>query len=332
MKKQNPGYRELSGQRVMAGFEGTTFNKDVEHLICELKIGGLILFAGNIDSPDQTRKLCDRAQACARAEGLPPLFIAVDQEGGVVARLKEPWFTAFPGNPSIKSRREAETFARTTAAELKGVGINMNLAPVMDIAPEGFDSIMESRAFPGGPDRVAKLGARVIETLQDNGIMACAKHFPGIGRTRLDSHFELPVLDEDPAILEVSDLVPFVAAAKSEVSAMMLSHILYPRLDPDWPASLSPEIAGNLLRKRVGFQGVVMTDDLDMKAIKQDIKTCVTQILRSQIDITLVCHKGPDIETAVLEIEKQIASDENLHRMTLESMERIQALKTKYLQ
>ncbi|MBI9088096.1 MAG: beta-N-acetylhexosaminidase [Desulfobacterium sp.] len=332
MTRQKPDYRELSGQRVMAGFEGTIFNKEVEHLICELKIGGLILFAGNIDDPDQTRKLCDQAQACARAEGLPPLFIAVDQEGGVVARLKAPWFTAFPGNPAIKSRREAETFAMTTAAELKGVGINMDLAPVLDIAPKGFHSIMESRVFPGGPDQVAKLGTRVIETLQNNGIMACAKHFPGIGRTRLDSHFELPVLDADPALLEASDLVPFVAAAKSDVSAMMLSHILYPQLDPVWPASLSPKIAVDLLRNRLGFQGVVMTDDLDMKAIKHDIKICVTQILRSQIDITLVCHRGPDIETAVLEIERQIADDEILHTMALESMARIQTLKTKYLQ
>jgi beta-N-acetylhexosaminidase len=332
MKKENPAYRELSGQRVMAGFEGTIFNKEVEHLICELKIGGLILFAGNIDSPDQTRKLCDQAQACARAEGLPPLFIAVDQEGGVVARLKAPGFTAFPGNPSIKSRQEAETFAKTTAAELKGVGINMDLAPVMDVAPENFDSIMASRVFPGGPDRVATLGCRVIETLQDNGIMACAKHFPGIGRTVLDSHFELPVLDADPAILESNDLVPFVAAAKSDVAAMMISHILYPQLDPVWPASLSPKIAGDLLRNHLGFQGVVMTDDLDMKAIHHDIKTCVTQILLSQIDITLVCHRGPDIDTAVLEIERQIAGDGTLHQMTLESMARIQALKTKYLQ
>lgn len=331
MIRQNPDYRALSGQRVMAGFEGTIFNKEVEHLICELKIGGLILFAGNIDDPDQTRQLCDQAQACARAEGLPPLFIAVDQEGGVVARLKAPWFTAFPGNPAIKSRHEAETFAKTTAAELKGVGINMDLAPVLDVAPEEIDSIMKSRAFPGGPDRVARLGTRVIETLQENGIMACAKHFPGIGRTRLDSHFELPVLDADPALLEESDLVPFVAAAKSEVSAMMISHILYPQLDPVWPASLSPKIAGDLLRNRLGFQGLVITDDLDMKAIKHDIKTCVTQILRSQIDITLICHKGPDIETAVREIERQIAGDETLHRMTLESMQRIQALKTKYL-
>jgi len=331
MRTKRPMVRELAGQRIMAGFEGRFFNDELEHLIRKLKIGGLILFTVNINNPEQVRDLCDNAQACARAEGVPPLFIAIDQEGGVVARLKAPQFKTFPGNPFISTRKEARSMAKAMAEELKMLGINMNLAPVMDIAPKGFDSIMASRVFPGGPDEVAKLGTSVIETLQENGIMACAKHFPGIGRTILDSHFELPLLNADRKLLESSDLIPFAAAAEADVAAMMLSHILYPKLDPIWPASLSPKIAGDLLRKELGFKGVSMTDDLDMKAVRHDIKTCVTQILNAQIDIALICHKSPDIEEAVFEMRKQMEDDEKLYQLTLESVDRIKALKTKYL-
>lgn len=331
MDHKNITDRELAGQRVMAGFTGTQFNDEIEHLIKNLKIGGLILFTLNVETPAQVKNLCDQSQACARAEGLPPLFIAIDQEGGVVARLKDPSFKTFPGNPTISTQEKARTFAVSMAEELHRVGINLNLAPVLDVVPEGFDSIMESRAFPGDPQKVADLGGCVIETLQKNGIMACAKHFPGIGRTVIDSHFELPVLHADWNLIEKSDLVPFVRAVEAEVATIMLSHILYPGLDPIWPASLSPNIAHTLLREKIGFRGVSMTDDLDMKAIKQDIPTCITQILESDIDLALICHSGPDIEMAVKEIEEQTRKDERLFGMAGESLERIIRLKKRFI-
>lgn len=331
MNHQSTTARERAGQRVMAGFRGTEFNSEIEYLISNLKIGGLILFALNIETPAQVKALCDRAQACAASQGLPPLLIAIDQEGGVVARLKAPRFKTFPGNPAITTRDEAKAFARSMAEELARVGINLNLAPVLDVVPAGFDSIMASRALPGDPEQVAALGACIIETLQANGIMACAKHFPGIGRTVLDSHFELPVLHAHGTRLESSDLVPFTRAVKADVATMMLSHILFTALDPVWPASLSPVIADRLLRDKIGFRGVSMTDDLDMKAIKQDISTCITQILRANIDLALICHTGPDIEQAVLEVEKQTGRDERLFRMADQSLERITRLKKRFL-
>ena len=198
---------QLAGQRLMVGFNGTRLNQDLEFLINHLNLGGVILFAENLKSPNQIKDLClaiqDYAQSCEQ----PPLFIAVDQEGGQVARLKAP-FTQFPGNPHMKNIEDAVRFAEITAAELNQVGINMNMAPVMDVSREGSSSIMAERAFGGDPTWVARLGVTVIEHLQQNKIMAVAKHFPGIGRTTLDSHLDLPVLHDDLSSIEQFDLIP----------------------------------------------------------------------------------------------------------------------------
>lgn len=323
---------QLAGQRLMVGFEGTVFNEDLKFLIDTLKIGGVILFSINIKSPDQIEELCRSIQDYARSCGQPPLFIAVDQEGGQVARLKKP-FTIFPGNPYMKSDKDAVDFAEITAAELKQVGINMNMAPVMDVSPEGLESIMEGRTFGDNPARVARLGVKIIEHLQLNKIMAVAKHFPGIGRTTLDSHLDMPVLHDELSALEQFDLIPFKAAIKGGVSGVMLSHIFYPELDPRWPASLSPPIAGELLRQKMGFNGLVLTDDLDMGAIGKhfDIQGAIQQILSADIDLALICHKGPGIEIGFEEILKGITDNRDLKARGIESVDRIIKTKRKYL-
>lgn len=299
MKAHQLSDRQLAGQRLMAGFDGIDLNSDLKALIEDFKVGGLILFSRNLVDPEQIRTLCRAAQKYAAACNQPPLLIAIDQEGGQVARLKDP-FTQFAGNPSMKSVRDAENFARITAEELSGVGINMNLAPVLDIVPDGFDGIMAQRSFGGDPAWVAKLGTVVIETLQQNGVMAVAKHFPGIGRTILDSHLDLPDLNVDIADLEGFDLIPFQAAIAHQVAGIMLSHIRYTAVDPVYPAGFSPEITRLLLRGRMGYEGLVMTDDLDMGAVTRhfDIHAVVDQLLRCEVDIVLICHKGPNIETA----------------------------------
>ena len=264
--------------------------------------------------------------------GQPPLFIAIDQEGGPVARLREP-FTLFPGNPHIKSEEQAVRFAEITAAELCQVGINMNMAPVMDVSPEECNSIMAGRTFGGDPTLVARLGVKVIEHLQRNNIMAVAKHFPGIGRTVLDSHVDLPVLDDDLSVIEQFDLIPFETGIQHGVSAVMLSHIFYKKLDPQWPASLSGQIAKDFLRKRMGFDGIVITDDLDMGAIAKhfDIQISIRQILAAEIDLALICHQGPNIEIAYKEILQMITDSSEKKARGIESVLRIENLKNKYL-
>ena len=323
---------QLAGQRLMVGFNGTRFNEDLKFLINRLKVGGVILFAGNLESPDQIKDMCHTIQDYAQSCEQPPLFIAVDQEGGPVARLKAP-FTQFAGNPHMKNIEDAVRFAEITAAELNQVGINMNMAPVMDISPEGSNSIMAKRAFGGNPTLVSRLGVSVIEHLQQNKIMAVAKHFPGIGRTTLDSHMDLPILHDDLSTIEQFDLIPFEAGIQCGVCGVMLSHIFYTKLDPQWPASLSPKIAKDFLRHRMGFDGLVLTDDLDMGAITKhyDIHTAIHQILAADIDLALICHKGPNIQIAFEEILKEITDSPEIKVKGIESVERIVRLKRKYI-
>jgi beta-N-acetylhexosaminidase len=330
MDKNIKTQKLMAGQRLMLGFDGIEFNDELKHIIGDINACGIILFARNIESPEQVNRLCSDCQAYAKANGLPRLFVAVDQEGGVVARLKEP-FTLFRGNPFIDTIEDARNFAEITALELNQVGINMNFAPVLDIAPQGVDSIMKNRVFKGNAKKVSMLGTQIILTLQQKGILAVAKHFPGIGRTIKDSHFHLPVLDIDLESLWQSDMVPFVDAKNKGVAGIMLSHISYPRLDQNWQASLSPFIANDLLRNQMGYKGLVMTDDLDMKAIEHDMATCIHQILKSGIDMALICHKGPNIDMAHHEIMQGLIEDEGLYLMGEKSVERILRVKEKYL-
>jgi beta-N-acetylhexosaminidase len=323
---------QSAGQHLMVGFDGTELNAELKFLISTLKVGGIILFTRNLVDPGQIKNLCISMQSYARSCGQPPLLISIDQEGGKVARLKEP-FTQFPGNPKMKGPEDAIFFAKTTAKELLEVGINMNLVPVLDVAPEGINSVMADRAFGHDPSWVSEQGKVVIEHLQAENIMAVAKHFPGIGRTVLDSHFELPDLDIDVDAMIGFDLFPFKTAIENGVSGIMLSHIRYTGIDPEWPASLSKTIADDLLRKKMGYEGVVMTDDLDMGAIKKhyDLKTAIQQILSADIDMPLICHAGPDIENAFKEILDLQGRSQTMKAKGMKSLERIMRLKSRYL-
>jgi beta-N-acetylhexosaminidase len=332
MNPETLSMEQLAGQRLMVGFEGKHFNAHLKFLIRDLRVGGIILFSQNVETPDQVKKLCDAVQEYARLNGQPPLMIAIDQEGGQVARLKEP-FTQFPGNSAMTDVAEAVYFAQTTATELAQAGINMNLAPVMDVVPEEITSIMAARSFGKDPFWVSKLGLTIISHLQQNNIMAVAKHFPGIGRTVDDSHIDLPSCECDLAELESCDLIPFADSIEQEVAGIMLSHVIYKKIDPRWPASLSQRIALKLLRKHMRFSGISMTDDLDMGAVAKhyDIKTAIRQILQADIDMTLICHQGPNIEIAYNEILKHLGGSTEIEAMGIKSVKRIMALKKKYL-
>jgi beta-N-acetylhexosaminidase len=322
----------LAGQRLMVGFNGTAFDSDMAYLIGTLKVGGLIFFRRNVGTPEEIRQLCREAQAHAAASGQPPLLIGIDQEGGEVARLKKP-FTEFGGQPAMRTASDVTGFARTCALELRGVGINMNFSPVLDVAPREIRSIMAGRSFGPDPVQVARMGEILIGCLQENGIMAVAKHFPGIGRTCLDSHVDLPTLDTSLDELEGFDLLPFKRAIAAHVAGIMLSHIVFPQLDSEWPASLSPAIARDLLRRRLHYPGVVMTDDLDMGAIVRHFgfRKAVEQVMASHIDLMLICHRSEKIEAAHETILSSLAASPEARRQGSASVERILALKQRYL-
>lgn len=300
---------QLVGQRLVVGFEGKTVDQTLEDVIRELRVGGLVVFKRNVADPSQLAGLCSSAQSLVAAQGLPPLLICIDQEGGSVARLGPP-FTVFPGARQIGergSRQAAEAFGRVTAEELRSVGINVNFAPVLDVVPEGLERpVMGERVFGTRADLVADLGTAVIRSLQENGVAATAKHFPGIGRTVVDSHLDLPILNTPRRDLEAADLMPFRAAVDAGVEAVMLSHVIYEALDPNWPAGLSSVVSQELLRDTLGFQGVTFTDDLDMGAIEKhyDVPAIVHRLVEAQTDIALVCRnqeKAAAIYEALLE-------------------------------
>jgi len=332
MNSYNLSDDQLAGQRLMVGFDGYDLNPDLKFYIDTLKVGGIILFSRNILSSSQLKKLCRSVQAYAGSCGQPPLFISIDQEGGVVARLKEP-FTRFPGNPNMQSIEDAVTFGEITAYEFNETGINMNMAPVMDVAPKGFKSIMADRMFGSDPGWVSKLGGAVIESLQKGGVMAVAKHFPGIGRTTLDSHLDLPVSDLTLKDIENFDMPPFKTAIEKKVCGIMLSHIRYEKIDKVWPAGLSCVIARDMLRNDLGFQGLVITDDLDMGAIEKhyDIELAIDRIVEADIDIALICHAGPKIARAFEVFKRKIQSKEMLNQKFMASVARILEIKRQWL-
>jgi beta-N-acetylhexosaminidase len=332
MKPEQFSDMQLAGQRLMVGFQGTEWNRELEYVIGELKVGGIILFSRNVESPNQLEMLCASAQRHAASCGQPPLFVAVDQEGGQVARLKNP-FTEFPGNPHIRSLEDAEQFASITAFELAEVGINMNLAPVLDVVPEAVDGVMKGRSFGSDPKQAAFLGGTVVDGLQKAGIMAVAKHFPGIGRTTVDSHAELPFLDTPLQELWQSDLLPFQEAISRDVAGIMLSHICYKELDPDWPASISVSIAKDLLREQLGYAGLVMTDDLDMGAVNQrfSLEEIVANVFEADIDLSLICHHAEKMEQAHRLLCEKIAGIGRNRKKAVEAAGRILRTKARYL-
>ncbi len=327
---------QLAGQRLMVGFTGKVLDDELKSMISELHVGGLIIFKRNVSDPSQLAELCESAQAFAAESGSPPLMISIDQEGGPVARLGPP-FTVFPGNRSIgeaRSKAAATEFGTTAARELKEVGININFAPVLDVVPQGLDSaVMADRIFDEEPELVAELGGVVIRTLQDNGVAATAKHFPGIGRTIIDPHEELPHIDARQQDLESTDFVPFAAAVQSGVAAVMLSHVIYGDLDPVWPAGISTVISRDLLRQTMGFEGVSISDDLDMGAMAKhyDVDTTVSRSLDAEVDIILICLDRARIDTAYEALLRAMRHSPDARSKALVSVQRILNLKDRYV-
>lgn len=253
----------------MIGFPGPAPSQVLLDLVRE-GVAGVVYFRRNLaGGPAGAARLTGDLQAAALAAGRPPLLVAADQEGGLVARLRAP-FTEYPGAEAlgvVADEGLAERFGRATAAELRAVGITVDFAPVVDVLTNPSNPVMAGRTFGSDPARVGRLGAAVVRGLQAGGVAACAKHFPGHGDTDEDSHLALPVVRQDRARLEAVELPPFAAAVAEGVAMVMTAHVVYPALDATRPATLSPAIIDGLLRRRLGFDGVVVTDDLEMAAI-----------------------------------------------------------------
>jgi beta-N-acetylhexosaminidase len=294
--------RRHAGQLAIAGFAGHSIPTDLRLLAREFDLGGIILFARNVEEPEQVADVSRDAQTLAVEL---PLWVSTDQEGGRVARLKSP-FTIWPPMMTLgRSGDEllAERFARALAAELRAVGISLDYTPVLDILTNRANPAIGDRALGERAEDVARLGSVIVRTLQAEGIAACGKHFPGHGDTSTDSHHELPLVEHPPDRLEAVELVPFRAAIEADVASIMTAHILIPALDPDRPATLSPRIVDGMLKQSLGYGGLVLSDDLDMRAISAKYGTSEATVaaIAAGCDAVLLCGVDQGAQMAAIE-------------------------------
>jgi beta-N-acetylhexosaminidase len=294
--------RRAIGQLLIGSLPGTTITPEMRSLAREFSLGGVILFARNIEAPEQVAELSYEMQSLATEL---PLWVSVDQEGGRVARLQAP-FTVWPPMAVLGRSGDAalaERFAAAVAAELAVVGITLDYAPVLDIHTNPTNPIIGDRALGGDADTVARLGAAVVRGLQSGGVAACGKHFPGHGDTSVDSHLDLPLVEHPPDRIRRVEAIPFREAVKAGVAFMMTAHILVPSLDEAKPATLSRTIVRGMLRGELGFEGVILSDDLEMKAIARTyaVPEAGVQAVAAGCDGLLICSGDVEAQAQTLE-------------------------------
>ncbi len=283
--------------RLIIGFAGLVVPDRVRRMADAGLLAGVVLFARNVAEPAQWAALVAELGALFPEDGPPPI-IAVDQEGGTVQRLKPPAIpeaTVIPAMALLAERLDEagfEALGAAMGAELRALGVNLDFAPVLDVDTNPANPIIGRRAFGTTPEQVIERGLAFARGLAASQIAWCAKHFPGHGDTLLDSHLALPRLPHDLARLVAIELAPFAAAAAAGAPMMMTAHVVFEALDPVHPATLSPHVVPVLLRQRFGYDGVVISDDLDMLAIRDhyDVVAVARGLAAADIDIPLVCH------------------------------------------
>ena len=288
----------MPGRALAVGFDGARIPDDLVALAERFGLGGVILFARNCSSLETVLALT----AAARRLG-PDLLVMVDHEGGRVHRLPPP-FTRFPSAATVGRSGEprlASAVAKAMARELRAAGFDSGLAPVLDCLLDPANTVIGDRAFGTAPDAVAACGVAFVEAMLSEGLVPVAKHFPGHGRTSVDSHHALPDSDVAMDDLERGELVPFRAALGTGCPAVLVAHVRYRALDPELPASLSPEIIGGLLRERLGFAGLVLSDDLEMAAVAGTwgIAGAARAFLGAGGDLALICRGTEGRDEAV---------------------------------
>jgi beta-N-acetylhexosaminidase len=324
------------GQRFMVGFEGLTASADVKALLREFGVGHVVLFARNVADPEQVADLVRELQSTARDAGHDrPVLVAVDQEGGRVARLKDPW-TIWPAARAVGragSEETARKMAEALADELKACGIRYDFAPCVDVDTNPRNPVIGDRSFGDDPDLVGRLGVAMIRGLQDNGVVACAKHFPGHGDTDVDSHLDLPSVEHSRARLEDVELRPFREAIEAGVATVMASHLLVREFDDALPATLSPKVVNGLLRKELGYAGVVVTDALEMKALANHWTPAQISVMAAKAgcDLLALCS-GHDAQVEAMESLIRALEAGEIPFKDAEAAEgRVRALKERFL-
>ncbi len=328
------GVETALGQLFIVGFRGTEPEQGLRDLLRGLRPSGVILFRRNLLAPEQILRLTTFLQETAADA---PLFIAVDEEGGRVSRLPDP-FTRFPPARVVgrsASPELAAACASVMAREMRAVGLNFNFAPVLDVDTRAENPVIGDRSFGPDPEIVASLGLAFLKGLRGEGVLGLVKHFPGHGDTSEDSHVTLPVVPHGIERLEAVELAPYrmLFRLPDGPEALMTAHVLYPALDPERPATLSRPILTDLLRQRLGYGGLVVTDDLEMRAVADRVgpETAAVQALQAGADQLLFCHTPGLALRCLREVARALERGLLSEGAISKSLEKVRALKQKYV-
>jgi beta-N-acetylhexosaminidase len=310
---------------VLAGFHGTAADDPEPAALAAMGVRGFVVFGRNVESPEQVHALLG---GLAAASAGPPL-LAVDQEGGRVARLRAP-LTVWPPMQALGARGDAataEALGRALGDEIAAVGFNVVFAPVLDVRFEGTTIAIGDRALSDDPAVVAALGVALIDGLQGAGLAACAKHFPGHGHVTVDSHLALPTCPLSEEALRRDHLTPFARAVAGGVDSVMTAHVHYPAVD-DAPATMSKRWIDGVLRTELGFSGVVFSDDLEMGAITAGagIADAAVAAVRAGVDGLLVCSRRDAVADVVARLRAEADADPAFAARCAASLERLRAL------
>lgn len=321
--------KEVAGELLISGMAGLEVSDETAAFLTQSKIGGVLLFAHNYENPAQLAELSNQIQ---EARGQLPLWVSVDHEGGKVQRFKK-GFTRIPDAASIgltDSPQIAFGIAELMARELRAVGVNLNFCPVADIATNPKNPVIGNRAYGSDPETVAKMVSAVVRGHLVRGVQPCMKHFPGHGDTSVDSHFALPKLETPLEVLRAREFMPFLKGVRSKCSMIMSAHILNSHLDPKWPATLSPRVLREILRDELEFSGVIVSDDMEMKAVADHFgaNEAPIQALKAGCDL-LIYRTEAACRIAYEAIIRAIETKDIDAELVLESAQRIRALKKK---
>lgn len=295
---------ELVGQLTLIGISGLTLTNDEKKFIVENNISGVVLFGRNVKEPKQIRDLCAEIQSLRhQMADRAPLFIGIDMEGGRVHRLKPP-FTQWPPLKNIgdlDAPTVAFNFSHRMGVELMSVGINLDFAPCVDIFTNPKNTVIGDRAVSSDPHQVEKMASALVRGYIKSGILSCAKHFPGHGHTVIDSHEELPIEEHTLERLHEVELLPFKKALRSRVDMVMTGHILFKNIDPKWPVTLSPLFLKQIIREEFKYRGLIITDDLDMKAMAKhyDKAEIPIRAMEAGADLLLYCNEPESPPVAI---------------------------------
>lgn len=315
------------GQLLMIGIHGKILNDDAKFMLNEYRVGGIILFDRNMESKDQVKSLIADINKTGKSAGLTPLFIGIDQEGGAVARMEDQLIKVPPAEELGKEPIEqAVSLAKQSGTELKDLGFNINFAPVADLG------LTYGRSFSTNPDEVVRYASAVGKAYDEAGLWYSYKHFPGIGKTDVDLHADtsvVPVSKETLLNEDTKVFVDLIKQSKPNTYAIMVSHAMYPQIDPDHPSSLSKAIITDWLRKDMGYNGVVVTDDMDMGALAKHYTfgDMAVQSILAGSDILLVCHEYEHMQEAYNGLMKAVKDGQISKERLDESVKRILLMK-----